>query len=334
MGAVNFLRYVFRMSEFEEALELGTSELYTDAALYDHEYRRRRVDVNWYRRLARQVAGDTASGSASPDSNTGGAVDSASAPAQKPGAETATTRILELACGSGRLLLPLARDGHTVFGIDRSATMLERCGQRLTRLNARARARVHILEGDIRCSVLDDSHAASFPLIICPFNGFMHLYTREDVERCLAEVRRLLAKDGMFALDISHPDPAWLARDPGRRFARTRVRHPTTGERFIYSTSHAYDPATQMAWIRLYYEPDLGPRDKADRAGEANSAAKEAKTRVITLAQRLFFPAEIEALLHYNGFEILYHAGGFEPGADAGLLTVVSSEQVICARAR
>ena len=64
--------------------------------------------------------------------------------------------------------------------------------------------------------------------------------------------------------------------------------------------------------------------------------------RVVTLAHRLFFPAEIEALLHYAGFKILVHAGGFAEDADSGLsqdldgapLTIVSAEQVICARAR
>ena len=80
------------------ALAAGSSEHYEDAALYDHEYKRRRDDVRWYRALAARELG-------------------------KPGAGSA---ILELGCGSGRTLLPLARDGWRVVGVDASATMLAR----------------------------------------------------------------------------------------------------------------------------------------------------------------------------------------------------------------
>lgn len=283
------------MSEYEAALLAGTSEHYEDAALYDHEYRRRRDDVRWYRRLAAELGGPL--------------------------------HILELGCGSGRLLLPLCRDGHTVIGVDRSAAMLRQCQARLSRFNTRARARVHIIQGDFRCLPLADLADARFPLVICPFNAFLHLYTREDVERFLAEVKRLLAPGGLFAFDIVHPDPAWLARDPSRRFARTRFRHPVTGERLVYSTSQFYDPATQIMWIRLYYEPQL------DGASAAEAAAHPA-SRVVTITQRLFFPAEIEALLHYAGFQVVRHAGGFAEAPDGEPLTPVSAEQVICARVR
>ncbi len=279
--------------DFLAALAAGTAERYYDADLYDLEYGRRRHDVAWYRELvARQ-----AQGSADPES----------------------FRIVELGCGSGRLLLPLARAGHHVLGVDRSSAMLQACRKRLSSLNARTRARVHILQSDFRQLPL----AGRFPLILCPFNAFMHLYTRADIESALAEVRRLLTPDGMFALDVFHPDPVWLARNPTRRFARTRLRHPRTGERLIYTTSHVYDPETQLAWIRFFYEPDEG-------RSPLKAPDQPAQVRVVQLAQRLFFPAELEALLHYNGFAITYRAGGF----DDSPLSPVSSEQVICARLR
>lgn len=279
--------------DFLAALAAGTAERYYDADLYDLEYGRRRHDVAWYRELVARQAQDAA--------------------------DPESFRIVELGCGSGRLLLPLARAGHHVLGVDRSSAMLRACRKRLSSLNARTRARVHILQSDFRQLPL----AGRFPLILCPFNAFMHLYTRADIESALSEVRRLLSPDGMFALDVFHPDPVWLARNPTRRFARTRLRHPRTGERLIYTTSHVYDPETQLAWIRFFYEPDEGP-------SPVKTPDKPAPVRVVQLAQRLFFPAELEALLHYNGFAITYRAGGF----DGSPLSPVSSEQVICARLR
>jgi SAM-dependent methyltransferase len=173
--------------------------------------------------------------------------------------------------------------------------------------------------------------AGGFPLILCPFNAFMHMYTRRDVEQCLAEVRRLLAPGGLFALDVLNPDPAWLARDPLRRWSRTRFRHPATGERLVYTTNHVYDPATQLAWIRIYYEPDeaASPGLPSSAASPAPSRAPTAP-RCVQLTHRQFYPAELEALFHYAGFTLTEHCGGF----DGQPISPVSVEQVICARVR
>ena len=260
------------------ALAAGSSEHYEDATLYDHEYKRRRDDVRWYQALAKKEL-------------------------EKPSARAA---ILELGCGSGRTLLPLARDGWRVVGVDASATMLSRCRARLERVRD---ARVELVQADFRALAL----RRRFPLVICPFNAFMHLYTRDDVERFLAVVRAHLAPGGLFAFDVMNPDLAWLSRDPTRRWARTRFRHPRTGKLTYYSTSLSYDAALQVAFMRIYYEPAGGGRE-----------------RTVKLTHRQFFPLELEALLHYNGFSVEAHEGGF----DGGALVPESEEQVLRCRSR
>lgn len=260
------------------ALAAGSSEHYEDAALYDHEYKRRRDDVRWYRALAEKELG-------------------------KPDRKKA---ILELGCGSGRTLLPLARDGWRMVGVDFSQTMLDRCQARLARVPS---ARVELVRGDFREVAL----GRRFALVICPFNAFMHLYTRDDVERFLAVVRAHLAPGGLFAFDVLNPDLAWLSRDPTRRWARTRFRHPRTGKITYYSTSLTYDAAVQVAFMRIYYEPASGGR-----------------TRMVRLTHRQFFPLELAALLHYNGFTVEAHEGGF----DGGALVPESEEQVLRCRSR
>jgi SAM-dependent methyltransferase len=263
------------------ALAAGTTEHYEDAALYDHEYKRRRDDVRWYRDLA----------------------------ARELGAPDRRRAILELGCGSGRALVPLVRDGYHVVGVDAAPKMLDRARERLGRLPAAAQGRAELHRADFRTLAL----GRRFPLVICPFNAFMHLYTREDVERFLSVVRAHLAPGGLFAFDVLHPDLAWLSRDPRKRWARTRFRHPRTGKITYYSTSVSYDAALQVAFMRIYYEPASG-----------------GKTRIVRLAHRQFFPLELDALLHYNGFTVEAHEGGF----DGGELLPESEEQVLRCRSR
>lgn len=261
-------------------VDAGSREHYEDAELYDHEYRRRRADVAFYRRLARDLLG------------TGG-------------------RVLELGCGTGRLTIPLARDGHRVTAVDRSRPMLDRLRQRLARLPAAVRDRVTIVERDLR-EVALPPRTPRFPLALAAFNVVEHLYTRPELTAFLAAVRRQLAPTGALAFDVQLPDLAWLLRDPTRRWARTRFTHPRTGERLWYSTNHDYDPINQIAQIRIYYDP-------VDESGPG---------RVVQLSQRKYFPAELEGLLAAGGFAVVERWGDFagEP------LGPAAESQVVLAR--
>lgn len=259
-----------------EHLEAGQHEHYRDAVLYDFEYRGRRRDVRFYADLAARVAG-------------------------------AGESVLELACGSGRVTRALVRRGLRVVGVDRSRPMLARAHAHFARGSRAHRARVSLVCGDVRRLPL----AARFPLVLMAFNSFEHLLGREDVEACLAAVRGALAPGGLFAFDVQLPDLAWLTRSPERRWARTRFRHPESGERLIYTTNHIYDPISQVCLIRIYYRPEIfGPGGRE---------------RVVRLTQRKFFPAELEALLWSNGFAVAERYGDFAgeplgPGAESQVL--------------
>ena len=241
-------------------VDRGCREHYADAELYDHEYRRRRRDVAFYREIARELLGGAG-------------------------------RVLELACGSGRVTTALLRDGHQVLGLDLSAAMLERAAARVERLGRAARARGRLVAGDMRTFSLGER----FPLVVMAFNSFEHLYTRVEVAACLARVREHLEPGGSLVFDVQNPNLHWLVRDPTRRWARTLFRDPRTGRRVAYSTNHDYDPVSQIALIRLYYDPVEGG----------------GRSQVMHLSQRKFFPAELEALLHCNGFAVVHRWGDF-----------------------
>lgn len=293
------------IEEHQSALELGTSDYYRDVELYDHDFQSRRHDIAWYRQLAADVA---------------------SVYQKSP---HATQPIVELGCGSGRLLVPLCRDKHRVIGVDLSKEMLVRCQQRLVRVGEKVRERAQLVRADFRQLPLDVPPSERFRLILCPFHGMQHLYTRGDLERFLSEVRRLLHPDGLFAFDVVNPDPLWLAKSGDKRLSKTRFKHPVTGEPFLYSTSHDYDPESQVLFIRLFYEPDLERSRKLER-DHGPQKQPSSPPRTIHLTQRQLYPAELEALLHYNGFSVWHRSGGF----DGQSLSPVSAEQVICARVR
>jgi SAM-dependent methyltransferase len=189
--------------------------------------------------------------------------------------------LLEYGIGNGRVAIPVARTGIEVVGIDLSVPMLHSLSERLRHEPPAVRSRVKAVQGDMRFKRL----RRRFPLVIAPFNAVLHLYDREDVERFLARVRGHLAPDGRFIFDFSMPDACDLCRDPGRSYGAPRFRHPTTGELTRYAERFEYDSLRQIMLVNM----DFIPEGKRPRW-----------TTVLT--HRQFFPQEMEALLHYNGF--------------------------------
>ena len=120
--------------------------------------------------------------------------------------------VLEVACGTGRVLIPCARAGARMIGLDLSRAMLDVCRRRLLDESPDVQARVTLHEGDMRRFDL----GRTFDLITIPFRGFQHLLTVDDQRQALATIRRHLATDGRFVLDLFNPslplltDERWL----------------------------------------------------------------------------------------------------------------------------
>ncbi len=212
-------------------------------------------------------------------------------------------RVLEYGCGNGRIALPLAHAGVEVTGVDLSAPMLADLRERLRRAGPEVRSRVRVRRGDMRRLTL----GRRFELVLCTFNTFLHLYTRTDVERFLARVRDHLAPGGRFVFDVSMPMAEELARDPDRVFRAPRFRHGGTGELVRYGEQFRYDPLTQVQLVDMIFEP----------------VGTSRKRWVTPLAHRQFFPQELEALLHYNGFDVLVRHADHEtkePTVDSATL--------------
>ncbi len=255
-------------------LKIGAHAHYQDAADYNHRYGRRKEDVTFY-------------------------VD---AIGKRP------KRVLELGVGTGRVTLALARAGHHVVALEREEAMLQALKVAATQLPKELRARLQIYKADIRKFKL----AQRFDFVISPFNVFMHLYTRQDVEAALACVRRHLKPQGAFVFDVIMPNTWMISRDPAKLYRCGHVTSPKDKRRYQYSESFDYNATAQVQWTTMHY------RDALDRTRYFASA----------LAQRQFFPLELEALLHYNGFQIKACYGDFDKSA----LADESPSQIIVAK--
>jgi SAM-dependent methyltransferase len=149
--------------------------------------------------------------------------------------------VLELGCGTGRIAVPLAQDGHHLVGLDRSGAMLERAERRARRANVEVRW----VEGDMRAFSFDES----FALIFVAFNSFLMLKP-DDRWACLARVREHLAPRGRFAIDVFQPDPNRIVGFEGGVLDEWEREDPETGRSVRkFSASRAnVDGVSQRIW--------------------------------------------------------------------------------------
>lgn len=139
------------------------------AALYDLEHAGFRDDIELYRQFAHATGGP----------------------------------ILELACGSGRILAPLAADGHQLTGIDRSAAMLERARSTLAR--STPDARVQFVNSEMTAA----SHAPGgpFAFVIIGLNSLLHAESPAEQRAILAATHAASQPDALLVIDVLNPSP-------------------------------------------------------------------------------------------------------------------------------
>ncbi|HEY7170953.1 MAG TPA: class I SAM-dependent methyltransferase [Vicinamibacterales bacterium] len=197
--------------------------------------------------------------------------------------------VLELGCGTGRVLIPTARAGIDIVGLDGAPAMLAHCRQRLASEPDAVRDHVlALVDGDMRRFRLD----RRFPLITIPFRPFLHLLTVEDQIACLETVRDHLDAGGRLILDLFNPSfetwandtfPRDLPPEPSFELpdGRTVVRH-------IRMVGH--NPFTQVLDAELVYDV---------------SAAEGGRQQVVhRFGIRSIFRYEAEHLLARCGFEV------------------------------
>ncbi len=225
-----------------------TSDLYDHPALYD-SLLPAAAHISYYVDLARRQAGD----------------------------------VLELACGTGQLAVPIAGAGSPTVGLDLSAAMLKTARDRA----ATAKVSVEFVQGDMRQFDL----GRRFAFIFVARNSLLHLCSIEDVLAAFAAVTRHLAPNGIFAFDVFNPDVRILAMPTGQRFPVMTRETELFGTLNVEGT-HAYDSATQVDHGTWYV-----------------SAPEKPDAWVFPMVVRSIFPQELPLLLAAGGLRLASRVG-------------------------
>jgi SAM-dependent methyltransferase len=193
--------------------------------------------------------------------------------------------VLDLGCGTGRITIPLARQGVSITGLDVMPAMIARAQSKTADLPIRW------IQADARTFHL----STQFQLILDTGATLQHLLERADHEAVLARIREHLAPDGCVVFHTFAPHPTRLA-DLGEHdwFA-----YADLSERMIrVSGSVRYEHQRQV-----FHEDAI--RRWQDQTGQE-------VVRFAPLARRMFFPQELELLLHYNGFLVTQQYGNWD----------------------
>jgi ubiquinone/menaquinone biosynthesis C-methylase UbiE len=116
--------------------------------------------------------------------------------------------ILEVGCGSGRVLVPLAQAGYAVTGIDRSPAMLQRCRQALDAVGLDVAERVTLVQSDMPQLALD---RRDFVLAIVALGTFQSFVAPEDRLQALRALREHVTRGATLIIDLDQEAPRLCA---------------------------------------------------------------------------------------------------------------------------
>jgi SAM-dependent methyltransferase len=206
-------------------------------------------------------------------------------------AKAANGPVLDVACGTGRILLPLLKEGVDIEGLDLFDGMLKRLREK-----ASARGltpRLH--QFDMARFKLP----RRFALIIIPFNAFVHNLATEDQIASLQACRDHLVPGGLLAFDICFPGPAWVCAPSGQRALEGEMAHPKTGLPIRMWDTRTFDRVNQIQY-------SFNEMEMLDASGAV------VETHPSKTAVRWIYKGEMELLLRVAGFARWEILGGFD----------------------
>jgi SAM-dependent methyltransferase len=205
--------------------------------------------------------------------------------------------ILELGCGTGRLLLPLVQAGHMVTGVDNEEAMLDRARQHLDKEAAEVRKRATLL--------LSDSRSLSFPagtdcfaLVLFSYNTLFH-FRPEGIRQTLRRIRANVCQDGRLFLDVTNPNLIEEIVTDDHPVLENTFLDPVAGETIIQKSQSWIDFAEQCLHTTWIFETWKQSGQLADHAS-------------VEVEYWYQFPHQLEILLQQSGFRLERIMGGYD----------------------
>lgn len=209
--------------------------------------------------------------------------------------------VLELGCGTGRVTFPLAREGVSMVGIDRSVPMLARARNRQRR--ARNPLAIQLVRGDIRHLPFA---VRAFPLVIAPYGILQSLLWERDLAATLSAVSRVLTPGATFGLELVADLPSW--KEYSRRVS---LRGPSvTGTHVTLVESVRQDRARKLT----HFDQEFVERAGAD-----------VRRRTFSLAFRTLTVRQMTRRLEQAGLKVRallgdYQGGPWDPRAEVWII--------------
>ena len=223
-------------------------------------------------------------------------------------ARAAPGPVLELACGTGRVLSALRQAEQPVVGLDLSKVMLAHARRRM----GQDRAPIWLLRGDMRAF----RFRRQFGLIVVAFNSLMHLETQQEQQQALAGIARQLHPDGRAIVDLFNPDTTLDESKEGQLFLHCLHYLPQRDAQLLHFHSVRTDRAMQVVSVHSYY-------DETAADGSVRRLVAPYRLRYLTRF-------EVELLWRQAGLQIEAIYGDYELGPfqeDSQRLLVVARRQ-------
>jgi SAM-dependent methyltransferase len=205
-------------------------------------------------------------------------------------AKAASGPVLDVACGTGRIVLPCLKAGLDVEGLDLFPSMLARLRQRASALGFEPKLH-HANMAGFRLS-------RRYALITITFNAFVHNLTTEDQLATLNACREHLLPGGLLVFDTAFPGPHWIAQPSGTREMEMEIAHPETGLPVRMWDTRTFDRVKQLQY-------SFNEIEMLDATGKV-IATYPSRTTI-----RWIYKAEMELLLRAAGFDRWEILGGF-----------------------
>lgn len=205
-----------------------------------------------------------------------------------------THGVLEVACGTGRITMWLAKDGIEITGLDISPELLK-----IAQGKSIGMSNVNWVLNDMRAFELEKE----FGFVISPGHSFQFMTTPDEQVMCLERIKRHLVPDGLVVIHIDYQDFDWLAellnqKEPVYKKSDP-LTHPITNQKFRRSFAWEFEPSTQTATVTSNWE----------EINENGDVIQVLEMEPMQL--HCIFPFEMEHLLKRAGFSIEAVYGDF-----------------------